>query len=88
MELDGGNEFDMEMLYAIRIDGSWKVQRYLWTLGHQLEVKFRLEWSCRVKKKRGKFWTYFSFFLFLTRQWRQGYKVETRIMKFEYLAIK
>lgn len=66
MELDGGNEFDMEMLYAIRIDGSWKVQRYLWTLGHRLEVKFRLEWSCRVKKKRGKFWTYFSFFLFLT----------------------
>lgn len=44
MELDGGNEFDMEMLYAIRIDGSWKVQRYLWIL---LVIGWRLSsgWS-------------------------------------------
>lgn len=63
MELDGGNEFDMEMLYAIRIDGSWKVQRYLWTLGHRLEVKFRLEWSCRVKKKT---WKILDIFFFLS----------------------
>lgn len=64
MELDGGNEFDMEMLYAIRIDGSWKVQRYLWTLGHRLEVKFRLEWSCRVKKNVENFGHIFLSFFF------------------------
>lgn len=50
----------------------WKVQRHLWIGGHR---RLSSGWSDLKKKKKnvGKFWTYFSFFLFLISQ---GYKVE------------